>query len=189
MAKITPKKKAVTAPPSPQLVDAASKSKEIAKLVRLARVFSRIGATGPFDVDIPLFASLHIADKGYRKGNVPVGTRVNTDMVLIGKREGLLFRLIPVDGLQRNGSEQVDFIEVGWDDIVASIPQLFLAAAERLDDRGYVAKLNEQISRAIASNSAMHPVLQAGFAKAQSEEKTDMDDETLTENPLFGSFG
>lgn len=186
MAKI---KKTPAPPPSPQHIEAAAKSKEITQLVRLARVFTRIGATGPFDIEIPLFASLHVAGKGYRKGNVPVGTRINTDVVLIGKRDGLLFRLIPVDGLKRNGSEEVEFIEVGWQDIVGSIPSLFLAAAERLDDRGYVTKLNEQISRVITANSAMHPILQAGFAKAQSEEKTDLEDETMTDNPLFGAFG
>ncbi|MGE8141811.1 hypothetical protein ACQKOE_07535 [Novosphingobium sp. NPDC080210] len=182
------KKKPATAAPSPALVAAAAKSTEIAKLVRLARVFIRVGAQGPFEVSIPLFASQHIAGKGYRKGNVPVGTRLNTDIVRLGKRDGLLFRLIPVDGLVRNGNEQVEFIEVNWDDIVASIPDIYMETAARLDERDFVKNLDAALVAAIKQNDSIHPILEAGFAKAQEEEKAEMSDETMTDNPLFGTF-
>lgn len=187
MTKTKTKSKAAP-PPSPELVAAAAKTSEIAKLVRLARVFIRVGAQGPFEVSIPLFASQHIAGKGYRKGNVPVGTRLNTDVVRIGKRDGLLFRLIPVDGLVRNGNEQVEFIEVTWDDIVASIPDIYMETAARLDERDFVKNLNAALVAAVKKNESVHPILEAGFAKAQEEEKTELSDETMTDNPLFGTF-
>lgn len=182
------KKKEAAPPPSAAIIAAAARSSEIAQLVRLARVFIRAGAQGPFEVAIPLFASQHIVGKGYRKGNIPVGTRVNTDIVRIGKRDGLLFRLIPVDGLKRNGNEQVEFIEVTWSDIVASIPDLYVETAERLDDKDFVTRLEAQITGAIKKNESIHPILEAGFAKAQEEEKQELSDETMTDNPLFGTF-
>lgn len=180
-------KKPAPPAPQPQQIAAASKTGEVQSLIRLARVITRIGAQGPFTVDLPLFAALQVANKGFRKGNVPVGTRVNTDTVRIGKREGLIFRLVPVDGLKRNGNEDVEFIEVSWTDLGNSVPELVTLAGERLDFS--VSDLDAKIRKMIEANPSMHGIIEQGFLKAQEDEKNDLGDEALTENPLFGAFG
>ncbi len=186
MATAPRKKKAPIPAPTEQHIALAAKTPEISKLVRLARVFTRVGARGPFSVDIPLFCSMFMGEKGYRKGNVPVDTRLQTLEVLVGKRAGLIFRFKPVGQLLREG-EPVEAVEMGWEDIVGTMPELCVQLATFLDDT-YVAELDKGIKAVIAKNPAMHGVIAGGFSKAQSEEKEDVSQEELEANENWGQF-
>lgn len=182
------KPKTPVAPPSDQIVTAASKTPEIANLLRLARVFARLGVRDDFTLDIPLFCSMFVTGKGFRRGNVPLNTRMRPELVMIGKREGLIFRFTPVTEVKRN-TEAVEYIEVTWADIVNTMPALHAEMIDLLGDKDFVGVLDEKIKKVISANASMHSILTKGFTKAQEDEREAVDQETIEDNPLFGAFG
>ena len=130
---------------------------------------------------------MHIAGMGFRKGNIPVGSRMTTDIVRIGKREGLIFRFGCLDEFKRNG-EAVEYVEVSWPDIVNTMPGLHAVLIELLGAK-FIDELDATLRSVVGKNPSMHAVLEQGFIKAQNDEKADIGTDELQDNPLFGAFG
>lgn len=153
--------------PDPTHVEKASKSAQITDLVRLAQVFSRASAGRSFTVNMPLFTAVKV-EKGYRKHNIPIGTVVKTEAIYIGKKQGLIFQLRPVEEMMRQG-DKVELIEVNWSDMETTMPDLI----DALDDycetyaEDLVRPLDEKVKTLIEKKPGMHAVLSEGFEIAQ----------------------
>lgn len=166
MSKKAPKIKA-----TPELVEKTSKSSQISDLVKLADIFSRASAGRSFEVQLPLFCPVKV-EKGYRKHNIPVGTRLRTEGIYIGRKQGLIFQFSPVGGMDRQGDE-VQLIEVQWPDIKNVMDDL----VETLDDycpttaSDLIEPLDDKVRSIIDAKPGMHKVLSQGFDLAMKRSK------------------
>lgn len=170
-------------------VDTAATFPEIKNMVILARHFLRAGAVSTFNVDIPLQTSVYVKDKGYRRANVPAGSGLVPEEIYIGKKQGLIFRFKPASEIKRDGAP-IEFVEMSWDDLVGSIPELHVKLNEFLpggDASRFVWLIDKGIRSAIDKNPSIHAVLSDGFKKAQEDER-EAATEQLEENPLWGAF-
>lgn len=180
------KPKSTVSPPTPEQIAAAAKTSVIQDLVSLASAFSRAGIHGPFATELPILTSCQVKEKGYRRHNVPIGTIVNAETIRIGARDGLIF-VMPIVGEWTCDKGPVDWIELGWDDVV----NIFADLSERIEgylDGVKVPEINAKVKSAIARNKAMHKILSDGFTLAQRDKKENATTDAMQENPLFGQF-
>ena len=173
-------------PVTADTIGKAAQTGTIKDLVKLADAFYRAGVHGPFAVALPIFCPMHIPGKGYRRGNVTLGQRFNTDKVSLGKSQGLIFSFTPQDPMDRNG-EAVERIEIGWDDVINNFENIADLIQARMDGRD-VTEMNTALKEAIARNPSMHKILSEGFALAQIQSKQTASTEVLEEMPGWGSF-
>jgi hypothetical protein len=190
-----PKKKPA-APPSPEHIEAASKTSSIKQLVWLADAFHRVGARGPLQTQIPLFVAGEVAGKGFRRFNLPIDTWLETDSMRVGARDGLIFRFRPKNTLERSSSrgerDVIQAIEVSWTDVC----NVFTTLADDIEARikevrqveMRVDNLDKEIKSLIQRNSQMHGIITEGFKKAQELAKNHANDDVLEHIPGYGSF-
>lgn len=185
-----PKTSKVTVKPTPEMIGKAAESSVVKSLVRLAEAFVRVGAHGPFTIELPLFCACAIKGKGYRRHSVPSDTKVDAGTIKIGKRDGLIF-LFPINGSWECDKGPVEWIELAWDDVINTFADL----ADRVE--GYLAnsdaaltveEIDQQVRAAIEKNPAMHEILSKGFESAQEEAKLTAQAVVEEENPLWGAF-
>ena len=173
---------------TPELVEKASKSAQIMDLVTLADIFSRASAGRSFEVQFPLFTAVKV-DKGYRKHNIPVGTRLRTEGIYIGRKQGLIFQFSPVGDLDRQG-EKVHLIEAQWGDVQNVMDDL----VEVLDDycpttaNDLIAPLDDKVKSVIDSKPGMHKVLSQGFEMAMKRSKEAADSLSIEGLDGFGEW-
>ncbi|MCG7348893.1 hypothetical protein [Sphingomonas sp. ACRSK] len=183
-------KKAAAVPVTPEMIDKAARTTTVKDLVKLAEAFVRAGAHGPFPTELPIFGPCAVRkpEEGvvYRRHNIPVGTRVNASKITIGKRDGLIF-VLPIEGEWVCDKGPVEWIELGWDDVINSFADL----ADRIEgylDGVKVAEIQASVKDAIAKNPAMHKILTEGFVLAQTHKKEDVAASVDQEHPLWGQF-
>lgn len=184
-----PKKKAE--PVTSAMVTKASNSTIVKDLICLATAFTRAGIKGPFEFVLPVLTSVSVKDKGYRRHNVPMGTLVNAGEIKIGKRDGLIF-IMPVVNDWVCDKGPVEWVELGWDDLVNCFdyfPDMILESylAAGATERN-IAMLNNNVRGAINTNAGMHRVLNEGFAIAQTRKRNVALQDDMQDNPLFGQF-
>lgn len=180
------KRKAPASIVTPDMVDKASRTTTVTDLVKLAEAFARAGAHGPYSIELPLLTACAVKEKGYRRHNVPSGTRVNAGRITIGKRNGLIF-VLPIEGEWVCDKGPVEWIELSWDDIINSFSDL----AERVEgylDGTNVTAIQTAVVDAINRNPAMHKILSEGFVVAQEHKKQNVADDVDQAHPLWGAF-
>lgn len=167
-----------------------SKAGVIRRLVRLANNFVRLGARGSLGIGLPLHTSIEILGKGYRKMSLPASTRLITEQVIIGKRDGLIFRFSPETPLARNG-ENVAAIECKWEDVIDAIPELYERLNEYYDGEAIkvINDLDEEVKAKIVANPAMHKILKDGLRSALEDASVHFKQEEVESNELFGQWG
>lgn len=184
------------APPAPEHIEAASKSNSIKHLVWLADAFHRVGSRGPIQTKMPQLVSGIVKDKGFRKFNLELGTWLECDSMRVGARDGLLFRFRPKNHLQRKSSrgelDVIDGIELNWSDVC----DLFESLADDIEARILEVRhvtlriddLDKELRSVIQKNKQMHPIITAGFEKAQSLAKNQANDAVLEHIEGYGMF-
>lgn len=188
------KKKPAPLPVTAENIGKAAQTNSIKALVALADTMNRVALHGPFPTELPMFCSVYLPNKqpnGYRKMNIGIGTKFMPDKVFLGKKSGLIFSFTPAASLQREG-ENVERIEIGWDDLINSFGDLADKIEERLNQNRQepllVENINSAIKAVIAKNPSMHKILTEGFALAQVHAKQEASDDSMEEIPGFGMF-
>lgn len=190
------KKKATVSPPSPEHIDKAAKTSSIKQLVWLADAFHRVGARGPVQTQAPLFVAGEVADKGFRRFNLPIDTWLETDNMRVGKREGLIFRFKPKNVLERPSSrgerDKIEAIEISWSDVCNIFTSLATDIEQRIADVRHVAlrvdDLDKELKSLIQKNAQMHGIITEGFKRAQELAKGQANDDVLEHIPGYGMF-
>jgi hypothetical protein len=190
------KKRTPVAPPSPEHIQAAAKTPSIKQLVWLADAFHRVGSRGTVVTQMPLFVAGEVANKGYRKFNLVMGTVLECDSMRVGKREGIIFRFRPKHRMERKSSrgemEMIEGVEMSWTDVC----NVFISLADDIEQRirdvrhaeVKIAELDGDIRRLILKNAQMHGIITEGFKQAQDVARNQASDETLEHIPGFGTF-
>lgn len=174
---------------TPERVQLAAKTSAIAQLVELANVFARASVFGPFEVEMPLIAAVEIENYGVRRKPIPAHCHLSATKIVLGKRDGLIFKFAPVGSIKCDRGE-IKEIDMLWDDVVNSLPGLYerMEMVLGADTNAAVKQCDATIKGAIAANPSMHKILSDGFALALEEELRKSHSEALENNPLFGSF-
>lgn len=188
--------KKASGPPAPEHVEAAAQTASVKHLVWLADAFHRVGARGPLQTQVPIFAAGEVAGKGFRRFNLAPDTWLETDSMRIGARDGLIFRFRPKTTMERKSSrgdlEKIEAVEMKWSDVCDVFDSLANDIEKRIADvrhvQLYIDDLDKEIRSVIQKNGQMHGIISEGFKKAQELAKDQTNDQVLEDLPGYGSF-